>query len=146
MSKKKLLPKRMAGIKIPKQIRRGAVGDFLASDAGQKMLAEGLLMVGAAVLGRETASGSAARRGAKAVAQGAEQAAGAATDATAATLQGGPARMGQAFNAAMRAFREALQPEAEPDFASEDQAVLGAEPASAKKNIRSSSAEFGTAH
>lgn len=138
MSKKKLLPKRMAGIKIPKKIRQGAVGDFLTSDQGQKMIAEGLLMVGAALLGRETASGSAVRKGAKAVAEGADR----LTDATGDAMQDGPARVGQAFNAAMRTFREALQPEGEEWSRAEPLVEAGP----AKKNSRPSSTDLGTAH
>ncbi len=43
---KKLLPKQLGGMKIEERpTRRG--GDFLSSPTGQRMLAEGLLMVGA---------------------------------------------------------------------------------------------------
>jgi hypothetical protein len=36
------LPKRLAGVKIPKSVRKGAVRDFLNSPAGQLRLVEGL--------------------------------------------------------------------------------------------------------
>ncbi len=36
------LPKRLAGVKIPKSVRKGAVADFLNSSAGQLLLVETL--------------------------------------------------------------------------------------------------------
>ena len=49
MSKKSTIkiPKRIAGVKIPKSIRKGPIGDFLHSSGGQVVLAEALLAVGA---------------------------------------------------------------------------------------------------
>lgn len=43
MAKKLKLPKRIAGIKIPKTIRKGPVGDFISSPAGQLVIAEALV-------------------------------------------------------------------------------------------------------
>jgi hypothetical protein len=43
MAKKLKIPKRIAGIKIPKTIRKGPVGDFLRSSAGQLVIAEALV-------------------------------------------------------------------------------------------------------
>jgi hypothetical protein len=43
MAKKLKLPKRIAGIKIPKSIRKGPVGDFMSSRAGQLVIAEALV-------------------------------------------------------------------------------------------------------
>lgn len=40
MAKKLKLPKRIAGIKIPKTIRKGPVGEFMSSPAGQLVIAE----------------------------------------------------------------------------------------------------------
>lgn len=42
------LPKRVAGIKIPKAIRKGPVGHFLNSGAGQLVIAETLVAAAAA--------------------------------------------------------------------------------------------------
>jgi hypothetical protein len=39
------VPKRIAGIKLPKTLRKGAIGAFLATPAGQVLAAEGLLVV-----------------------------------------------------------------------------------------------------
>ena len=49
MAKHKMkLPKRIAGIKIPKVIRKGALGHFLNSNAGQLVVAETLTALAAA--------------------------------------------------------------------------------------------------
>ena len=42
------LPKRIAGIKIPKVVRKGPLGQFLNSGAGQMVLAETLMAAAAA--------------------------------------------------------------------------------------------------
>jgi hypothetical protein len=41
------IPKRIAGVKIPRSIRKGPIGDFLSSSGGQVVLAEALLALGA---------------------------------------------------------------------------------------------------
>jgi hypothetical protein len=43
MAKKSKVPKRIAGVKIPKAIRKGPVGDVLRSSGAQVLLAEVLL-------------------------------------------------------------------------------------------------------
>ena len=40
------IPKRLAGVKIPKGIRKGPIGDFVKSSGGQVVLAEALLALG----------------------------------------------------------------------------------------------------
>ena len=40
------IPKRLAGVKIPKVIRKGPVADFLNSSGGQVVLAQALLAFG----------------------------------------------------------------------------------------------------
>jgi hypothetical protein len=50
MAKKKhksLLPKRIAGVKVPKAVRKGRFGELLASQTGQALIAEALLAAGA---------------------------------------------------------------------------------------------------
>ena len=44
MSKKLKIPKRMAGVKIPKAIRKGPVRGFLASPGGQLLVAQALVL------------------------------------------------------------------------------------------------------
>ena len=59
MAKKKkksdLLPKRIAGVKVPKAVRKGRFGELLASPSGQKLILEAI-MAGAAVVGAKKAS------------------------------------------------------------------------------------------
>jgi hypothetical protein len=58
MSKQIKIPKRLAGIKIPKGIRRGAVVKFMNTPAGQVVLAQALLLIGGAFgLGKARQSG-----------------------------------------------------------------------------------------
>ena len=97
MAKKAKLPKTIAGVKIPKAIRRGRLGKFVASPGGQKMLAEALLMAGAAVVGRETLAET----------KGGGLAGGAASAVS-------HRRLPQAFAAAIEAFKAALEPPPEP--------------------------------
>jgi hypothetical protein len=44
---KGLLPKRIGKLKVRKSVRRGALGDLLASKAGQALIAEAVLALGA---------------------------------------------------------------------------------------------------
>ena len=104
MAKSKLkLPKRIAGVKIPKKIRKGPVGQFLNSSAGQLLVAEALIAAGGAFFasedgGRKSSgvvkrlTGSASERGTEA-----QQ-----------VLERGSARLAFAFSEAVRAFRKAL--------------------------------------
>ena len=47
MAKKAKLPKRILGVKVPKQIRKGPLGQFLASSGGQVVVVEALLAAAA---------------------------------------------------------------------------------------------------
>lgn len=49
MAKLAKIPKRIAGIKIPKQIRKGALASLLRTPAGQILMAELLIVVGGAI-------------------------------------------------------------------------------------------------
>ncbi len=44
---KTLLPKRIGKVKVGKSVRKGAIGDFLTSKAGQALIAEAVLAAGA---------------------------------------------------------------------------------------------------
>jgi hypothetical protein len=44
---KNLLPKKIAGVKVPKTVRKGRFGEFLVSPAGQKLIAEAIVAAGA---------------------------------------------------------------------------------------------------
>ena len=60
-SKKNLLPKRLAGVKVPKSVRRGDLGAAIGSPAGQAVLAEVLLAAAAVAEAKKTEDGGAAR-------------------------------------------------------------------------------------
>jgi hypothetical protein len=85
------LPKRVAGVKIPKVIRKGPVGEFLNSGAGQVILAETLVAAAALFTASKTDD---VRRLGKSVA-------GSSVDQT--------ERLSRACKAAGQAFRNALQ-------------------------------------
>lgn len=56
MAKKKKdakIPKRFAGVKIPKQVRKGPIGEFVTSPAGQLVIAEVVAAAGGALLKSE---------------------------------------------------------------------------------------------
>jgi hypothetical protein len=59
MAKRMKLPKRIAGMKIPKTIRKGPLGDFLNSSAGQLLVAEALLLAGGVFAGKRVDPSSA---------------------------------------------------------------------------------------
>ena len=50
MSKHMRVPKRIAGVKIPKPIRKGGIGKFLNTTTGQVLLAEALFAAGQALM------------------------------------------------------------------------------------------------
>lgn len=47
MAKRIKIPKRIAGVKIPKSIRKGPIAAFLSTSAGQMLLAQAVLAIGA---------------------------------------------------------------------------------------------------
>jgi len=116
MKKRKTLkvkvPKRVAGVKIPKEVRKGPMVDFLNSSDGQVLIAEALLLAAGLYAARraDQTSGEGRRieqRMAKvksAALSGKAAAAGPATTASDATDQ----QLSHAFGEAMRAFRAAL--------------------------------------
>ena len=72
MAKQSKVPKRIVGIKVPKQVRKGAVGEFLGSRAGQVIVAAVLVELGvvlANVLDPSTKTGRGLRH---ALAEGAD--------------------------------------------------------------------------
>ncbi|MES2625353.1 MAG: hypothetical protein V4628_08745 [Pseudomonadota bacterium] len=87
------LPKRVAGMKIPKVVRKGALGEFLNSGAGQVILAE-TLVAAAAMFTAAKADG--ARRLGNLADAGADHS----------------HRLAKACKAASHAFREALHEDA----------------------------------
>jgi hypothetical protein len=58
---KSFLPKRIAGVKVPKKVRKGRFGELLASPAGQALLAEAIMAVGAMASAKKVADSPQAR-------------------------------------------------------------------------------------
>ena len=52
------LPKRVAGVKIPKAVRKGPIGDFLNSSGGQVILAQALVAVAGVFAASRTEPGT----------------------------------------------------------------------------------------
>jgi hypothetical protein len=104
--RKSFLPKSIAGVKVPKKVRKGQFGELLASPTGQKLIAQALLAGGAIVAGKKAADSDKARaavRGATdKVAAKVADTAGAAMPA----LDAGA--LSYAFSEAARAFAQAL--------------------------------------
>jgi hypothetical protein len=57
MSKTIKIPRKLAGVKIPKALRKGPVGQFVNSSAGQLLIAEAIAVAIAALAARRTATG-----------------------------------------------------------------------------------------
>jgi hypothetical protein len=101
MAKTKLkLPKRIAGVKIPKSVRKGPVGQFLNSSAGQLLVAEALIAAGGAFVARHSDGAEGMTRLGRSDSD--------RSDNARQILERGSARLSFAFGEAMRAFREAL--------------------------------------
>lgn len=60
---KGLLPKRIAGVKVPKKVRKGRFGELLASKTGQALIVQAIIAAGA-VAGAKKAAGDPKARGA----------------------------------------------------------------------------------
>lgn len=60
--KKAVLPKRIAGVKVPKALRKGRAGRFLASPLGVALVSEAVVAAGTVAAGKQARPGSATRR------------------------------------------------------------------------------------
>lgn len=58
---KSFLPKRVAGVKVPKRVRKGRIGEFLASRAGKALIAEAVMAAGAVAGARKIKNSPVAR-------------------------------------------------------------------------------------
>jgi hypothetical protein len=114
-SKKTKLPKSIAGVKIPKSLRNGALGDFAQSRAGKIIIAEVVMALGALLAGHEAKRGSATRQAlsetGEAVKAASEKAGDVGAGAAATGVLGD--RLAHAFAEAGAAFRRALHDEPE---------------------------------
>jgi hypothetical protein len=146
-------PKRIAGITIPKMVRKGPLRDFVNSSAGQLLIAEAIIAAGTAYAVRHTDPGSAAGRALRHpmdTLQNAGQQAGAELTDSGALLARSSARLSFAFGEAMRAFRDALASPNGGDVATAKTQDAGEvalrEEGAAKKKSSSSRAEPIAAH
>ena len=101
------LPKRIAGVKIPKVMRKGMIADFLNSGRGQTMMAEALVAAAAMFTASKSES---AREAGKTVAE---------------TGTARAERLAHACKAAAKAFHEALQDETEETWKETPEAGKG---------------------
>src|SRR5688572_12021179 len=126
------LPKRLAGVKIPKVVRKGPINDFLNSTGGQLLLAQAALAAITLFTAKQATGQSASevlahpvdslkKTGKKAAAR-----AGQAQD----ELARSSARLRFAFEEGVRAFREAL---AEPGLPVPDTPLAASEDEGGKK-------------
>jgi hypothetical protein len=114
-SSKIKVPKRVAGVKIPKAMRKGPVMEFVNSSAGRLLIAEALTVAIGAFAYKHTDSETLKRAGRK-VKDGAAETREAVARKT--------ARLSLAFSEAVTAFRTAL---AEPGGANEGMAADASE-------------------
>ena len=115
MKKRKTLnvkvPKRIAGVKIPKAVRKGPVVDFLNSSGGQVLIAEALLLAARSFAGKRVDPDSPVG---EFINHPVEKAKEAAVSGKAAAQRAGngaaeaSAKLARAFEEGMRAFRAAL--------------------------------------
>lgn len=105
------LPKRVAGVKIPKSVRKGSVAQFLNSSAGQILLAEALVAAGRSVAIKHTdpdsVTGEFVRSPVKSLKGGGRRIADRSSDARS-SIERSSAQLTFALTEAVRAFREAL--------------------------------------
>jgi alcohol dehydrogenase class IV len=123
------VPKRVAGVKIPKAVRKGPVVDFVNSSAGRLLVAQALTAAVAAFAIKESDSpaGERIRTGARSAEE---------------TVKENTARLGHAFAEGVRAFREALgNPDADADTGVEAETV---DEIVAKKKSRAASQRHPT--
>ena len=126
------VPKRVAGVKIPKAVRKGPVVDFVNSSAGRLLIAQALTAAVAAFAIKESDSPTGERI--KAGARSAEEA-----------VKANTARLGHAFAEGVRAFREALgNPAVTPDDAGDDSEAETVDEIVAKKKTRAASQRHPT--
>ena len=102
---KSVLPKKIAGVKVPKAIRKGQVGEFLTSPTGQKLVAEAIVAVGAVVSARKAAKSDTAKQVGAAAKEKLTDAKDGAKDAATA----GSGVIAYAIGEAVRSFTDAVR-------------------------------------
>jgi hypothetical protein len=127
MSKKSRirLPKKIAGVKIPKSVRKGPVASFLRSPGGQVAIAEALIIAAGAFAARQSPdspAGQLLRNPGESL-----KAAGRSTVRAKDSVARGSKKLSYAFAEAIKSFRAALQDEdIERTLANEAESLLDA--------------------
>ncbi|MFC3069913.1 hypothetical protein [Phenylobacterium soli] len=111
MSKKKknFLPKTIAGVKVPKAVRKGRLGELIASPAGQAAIAEAVMAVGAVAGAKKVKDSPKARSALAEVADRLRDGAGDASHKTGKAASVASGAIAYALGEAARSFAEALQ-------------------------------------
>src|SRR5687768_13667400 len=104
MAKRVKLPKRIAGVKVPKAVRKGPVVDFLSSSGGQVLLAEVLAVIAGAYAVKKTDPDSPVGEFIRNPVKGAKKATRSMRTANGVAAS----RLSNAFSEAVQAFRRAL--------------------------------------
>lgn len=115
---KGLIPKRIAGVKVPRKVRKGRFGELLASKTGQAVIAQAILGAGAVAAGLKAKDDPKVRRAARKAGHGVSETAQGATQATA---EAG-STLAYALGEAARTFAEALRHGESRSFARSDDA------------------------
>jgi hypothetical protein len=111
------LPKRIAGVKVPKALRKGRAAEFLASPFGVAILSEALVVAGAAGVAQEAKPGSSMRKLAAKTREEMEEAAAAAKhrgQVSAAALRDAFSAASQAFSDRLHQAADTVEPEKKP--------------------------------
>jgi hypothetical protein len=104
------LPKRIAGIKIPRVVRKGPVADFMNSSGGQILIAEALVLAAGAFTAKHVDSDSPTAEALHHPIKTAKSVSERATDGDVAQqVTRNSERFAHAFRAAAQAFRRALE-------------------------------------
>jgi hypothetical protein len=115
---KGLIPKKIAGVKVPKRVRKGRFGELLASKSGQALIAQAILGVGAVAAGVKAKGDPKARRFAADAKHGLADA---GREATGSVADAG-STLSYALAEAARTFAEALRRGEGRTFAPSDDA------------------------
>jgi hypothetical protein len=102
------VPKRIAGVKIPKTVRKGPIVDFLNSSGGQVLIAEALLLAARSFAVKRVDPGSPVGEFIHHPVEKAKEAALSGKAAAQRAGNGAAERLALAFEEGMRAFRAAL--------------------------------------
>ena len=113
------VPKPIAGLKIPKTVRKGPVVDFLNSSGGQVLIAEALLLAARSFAGKRVDPDSPVGEFINHPVEKAKEAAVSGKAAAQRAGNGAPsAKLAHAFEEGMRAFRAALGEPVAPELQS----------------------------